>query len=174
MRFPTAISLVLGQNLAMRWDLYHPNESSWQVTNGIRWRTCDIVFTSPLLVRREAWEQSGGFDTESFPFSDSDLDWAWRCAKAGWEMGVIASDGVIHDNMKQTSPGSANRVIDFHRSRLRLLKRHRGNHVALIKPILFLRHGLELAALAVAGDPASKEKLTKRRQLMRTVWTDYS
>ena len=174
MRFPTALSFALGQNLAMRWDLYRPNNSAWQQTNGIRWRTCDIVFTSPLLVRREAWERTGGFDTEGFPFSDSDLDWAWRCKNAGWKMGVIASEDVIHDNLQQTSPGSANRVIDFHRSRLRLLKRHRGTHVGLIKPLLFLRHGLELVALALAGDSASKEKLAKRWQMLRTVWNDYS
>ena len=176
MRFPTAMSLTLGQNLAMCWNLYRPNDSLWQQTDDIRWRTCDIVFTSPLLVRREAWEQSGGFDTECFPFSDSDLDWAWRCAKAGWKMGVIASEDVIHDNLQQMSAWSANRVIDFHRSRLRLLKRHRGNHVALIKPILFLRHGLESVALAAKGisDPVSKEKLLRRRQMLRTVWTDYS
>lgn len=173
MRFPTAVSFALGQNLAMRWNLYRPNDSPWQQTNGIRWRTSDIVFTSPLLVRREAWEQTGGFDTEFFPFSDSDLDWAWRCKKAGWDMGVIASDAVIHDNLDQTSPGSPNRVIDFHRSRLRLLKRHRGKYVAFIRPMLFLRHALESFALARRHDSTSTEKLAKRRQMMRTVWNDY-
>ena len=174
MRFPTAVSFALGQNLAMRWNLYRPNASPWQETGGIRWRTCDIVFTSPLLVRREAWEQTGGFDTESFPFSDSDLDWAWRCAKAGWSMGVIASDAVIHDNLSRASPGSPNRVVDFHRSRLRLLKRHRGNHVAWIKPLLFLRHSLESFALARRDDPLSGEKLAKRQEMLRSVWNDYS
>jgi GT2 family glycosyltransferase len=170
MRFPTATALAVGQNLAFRWNLYRPNESPWQETNGIRWRTSDIVFTSPLLVRRKTWEQTGGFDAQSFPFSDSDLDWAWRCAKAGWKMGVIETDDVIHDNLKQASPGSANRVVDFHRSRLRLLKRHRGAHVALIKPLLFLRHCAESLAL-MRGD---KEKLARRREMLRTVWNDYS
>jgi GT2 family glycosyltransferase len=173
MRFPSLVSFAVGQNLALRWNLYRPNNSAWQQMDGIRWRSCDIVFTSPLLVRRETWEQMGGFDTESFPFSDSDLDWAWRCAKAGWKMGVIASDDVIHDNLKQSSPDSANRVLDFHRSRLRLLKRHCGKHVALIKPLLFLRHNLEALALARRDNLTAGEKLTKRRQMLRTVWNDY-
>jgi GT2 family glycosyltransferase len=170
MRFPTATALGLGQNLALRWNLYRPNDSTWQTTNEIRWRTCDVVFTSPLLVRREAWQQVGGFDNECFPFSDSDLDWAWRCAEAGWKMGVIETDAVVHDNLRQASPGSANRVIDFHRSRLRLLKRHCGAKVAWIKPMLFVRHCFESLAL-LRGDP---EKLAKRRQMLRTVWNDYS
>ena len=175
MRFPSWFSLALGQNLASRANLAGPNDSNWQVTDDVRWRTCDVVFTSPLLIRRETWEQIGGFDVQAFPFSDSDLDWAWRCAKANREMAVIASDAVVHDNREQLSAWSANRVIDFHRSRLRLLKRHRGDRAALIKPILFLRHCLETLWLAcrLGADPKARAKLANRRQLLRTVWSDY-
>ena len=176
MRFPDSISLALGQNLALRWNLYRPNDSRWKLAGNIRWRTCDVVFTSPLLIRREAWEQTGGFDTERFPFSDSDLDWAWRCAKSKWKTAVIATEDVIHDNLEQPSAWSANRVIDFHRSRLRLLKRHRGNRVSLIKPVLFLRHCFEFVALAhkAKSDPTAKQKMATRERMLRTVWTDYS
>jgi GT2 family glycosyltransferase len=175
MRFPSRLSLALGQNLSSLWNLIRPNESAWQETDGVRWRTCDVVFTSPLLVRREAWEHTGGFDPRAFPFSDSDLDWAWRCAEAEWKMAVIASDAVVHDNLEQSSAWSANRVIDFHRSRLRLLKRYRGKRSGLIKPILFLRHCLETLLLACrpGSGPIAKGKLAKRRQLLRTVWSDY-
>jgi GT2 family glycosyltransferase len=148
MRFPSALSFALGQNLAGRLNLHAPNNSRWQLSNGIRWRTCDVVFTSPLLVRREAWEQSTGFNATAFPFSDSDLDWAWRCAKLGWKMAVIASEDVVHDNLEQLSAWSANRALDFHRNRFRLLKHHRGKHIALLKPFLFLRHWLEMLILA--------------------------
>lgn len=177
MRFPSWFSLLAGQNLAARWNLYRPNDAPWQLTKSARWRLCDIVFTSPLVIRRQAWEQVGGFDATGFPFSDSDLDWAWRCQESGWGTAVIASENVVHDNLQQASPGSANRVIDFHRSRLRLLKRHRANRASsLIKPVLFLRHGLEAILLAFRSlsDPAAKDKLAKRQQMLRSVWTDYS
>ena len=175
MRFPGASSFALGQNLAAQLNLHAPNNSAWQTRDGIRWRTCDVVFTSPLLVRREAWEQSGGFDEKDFPFSDSDLDWAWRCARLGWKMAVISSGDVIHDNLQQLSAWSANRALDFHRNRFRLLKRHRGPHVAFLKPILFLRHWFETLLLARrSNDPGAKEKLAKRKQMLRTVWNDYS
>ncbi|MDP9187121.1 MAG: glycosyltransferase, partial [Verrucomicrobiota bacterium] len=167
MRFPTALSFALGQNLAGQLNLHAPNNSTWQLSEGIRWRTCDVVFTSPLLIRREAWEQSHGFDEKTFPFSDVDLDWAWRCAKLGWKMAVIASEEVVHDNRRQLSAWSANRALDFHRNRFRLLKRHRGKHVALLKPFLFVRHWLETMILAwkSAADPMAKEKLAKRKQM---------
>jgi len=175
MRFPSSSSFALGQNLAAQLNLHAPNNSTWQTRDGVRWRTCDVVFTSPLLIRRETWEQSGGFDEKNFPFSDSDLDWAWRCAKLGWKMAVISSDSVIHDNLEQLSAWSANRSLDFHRNRFRLLKRHRGAYVSLLKPVLFLRHWLETLLLARrSNDPGAKEKLAKRKQMLRTVWNDYS
>jgi GT2 family glycosyltransferase len=176
MRFPSSVSLALGLNLSVLWNLDCPNNSVWQVTDGVRWRTCDVVFTSPLLVRRDAWEQTGGFDAETFPFSDSDLDWAWRCAKLGQQMAVIASEEVVHDNLDRSSAWSANRVIEFHRSRLRLLKRHRGTRAALVKPLLFIRHLVETILLTckTRADPTVQGKLTKRQQMLRTVWSDYS
>ena len=177
MGFPSWFSFLAGQNLAARWNLHRPNDSPWQLAQGVRWRLCDVVFSSPLVIRREAWEELGGFDARVFPFSDSDLDWAWRCQKAGWSTAVIASEDVVHDNLQQSSPGSANRVIDFHRSRLRLLRRHRNDRTpALLKPVLFLRHGLEAIVLACRSfsDPGAKVKLAKRQQMLRSVWTDYS
>jgi GT2 family glycosyltransferase len=176
MLFPTALSLALGLNLSARWNLDQPNNSPWMTSNGFRWRMCDVVFTSPLLIRREAWLQTGGLDAERFPFSETDVDWAWRCAKAGWKTAVIASEQVVHDNLQQASAWSANRVIEFHRSRLRLLKRHRGEWIGLIKPILFLRHCIETLLLIFrkSTDAAAAPKLEKRKQMLRTVWNDYA
>jgi GT2 family glycosyltransferase len=175
MSFPTVLSLALGLNLSLRWNLDRPNDSPWSTANSFRWRMCDVVFTSPLLIRREAWLQTGGLDAERFPFSETDVDWAWRCAESGWKMAVIASDQVVHDNLQQASAWSANRVIEFHRSRLRLLKRHRGKWIGLIKPILFLRHCIETLLLIFrpGTDVAAAAKLEKRKQMLRTVWSDY-
>jgi GT2 family glycosyltransferase len=176
MSFPTAMSFALGLNLSARWNLDQPNNSPWRTSNNFRWRMCDVVFTSPLLIRREAWLQTGGLDAERFPFSETDVDWAWRCAEAGWKTAVIASEQVVHDNLQQASAWSANRVIEFHRSRLRLLKRHRGEWIGLIKPILFLRHCLETLLLTFrkSTDAAAAAKLEKRKQMVRTVWNDYT
>ena len=175
MRFPTALSLTLGLNLSALWKLDQPNNSPRRTTDGVRWRKCDVVFTSPLLIRREAWLQTGGLDAERFPFSETDVDWAWRCAELGWKMAVIASDEVVHDNLQQASAWSGNRVIEFHRSRLQLLRKHRGRWIGLIKPILFVRHLIETLLLACRqhADVATRSKLEKRKEMLRTVWNDY-
>lgn len=174
-RFPTVRGFVAGQNLTAKWKLDTPRAAARRHLDSIAWFTCDVVFTSPLVIRREAWEKSGGIDSKAFPFSDSDVDWAWRCARMGWQMAVIESDAVVHDNLATASAWSANRVVDFHRSRMRLLRRHRGGWVGSVKPLLFLRHLLESMMLrrAARRDPSALPKLEKRRQMMRSVWRGY-
>ncbi len=175
MRFPSVWRFVAGQNVAEWWNLDDPNPGPHRESAGVEWFTCETVFTSPLVIRREAWERSGGFDGKEFPFSDSDVDWAWRDAQMGGQLAVIESDAVVHDNLAVNSAWSANRVVDFHRSRLRLLKRHRGVWVGVVKPLLFFRHLAEWLMLSRAArrDPTAEPKLAKRRQMLGSVWRDY-
>ena len=176
MRFPYPLAMVAGSQLCLRLNWESPNDTPWQETQGVRWRTCDVLFTSPLLIRRTAWEKSGGLDARAFPFGDCDIDWAWRVRDLGLgTQGVIRSDAVVHDNRAQASAWSDNRVVDFHRARLRLLRRHRGRWVGIIKPLLFLRHAAEAALLLTLGRrrPGAKAKLAKRREMMRGVWRGY-
>ena len=176
MCFPTPLGLVAGSNLCLRLGWESPNDTPWQETRGVRWRACDVLFTSPLLIRREVWEKSGGLDAEAFPFGDCDLDWAWRVRQLGLgTQAVVQSDAVVHDNRAQASAWSDNRVVDFHRARLRLLRRHRGWWVNLVKPLLFVRHALEAALLLTVGRrrPGAKIKLAKRLEMLRGVWRGY-
>ena len=176
MRFPYPLAMVAGRNLCLRLNWESPNDSPWQETQNIRWRTCDVLFTSPLLIRRTVWEKSGGLDAQAFPFGDCDIDWAWRVRKLGLgTQAVIQSDAVIHDNRAQASAWSDDRAVDFHRARLRLLRRHRGAWVGVIKPLLFLRHALEAALLLAIGRrrPGAEAKLAKRLEMLRGVWRGY-
>lgn len=174
--FPTPGQFVLGQQLThlLRLDAPAPRRMISQ-SEPLRCWLCDVVFTSPLLVRRAAWKQSGGFDAVAFPFSDSDLDWAWRARKLGWEMAVIETDEVVHDNREQASRWSATRALHFHRSRMKLLRRHAGAGLALLKPLLFLRHGIEwvMLALAVLVRRRPMAALGRRWQLLKGVFRDY-
>ncbi len=173
--FPTVQQLVLGQHVTCLLHLDQPIRNQWWQDQDIVWTTCDAVFTSPLLARRTAWEKSEGLDARQFPFSDCDVDWAWRLAKLGWKIAVIQAEGVVHDNREALSQWSAQRVIHFHRARMKLLNRHVGSKVAAAKPLLFIRHAMEyvlLRLLNLAGR-AGKEKIELRSQLMRTVFNDY-
>jgi len=172
---PTVTQFVLGQQVTnwLRLDVPHIRE--WHENLGIRWAACDVVYTSPLLIRRSAWEEIGGPDVGSFPFCDTDVDWSWRAAENGWRMGVIETSMVVHDNQGVASEWSAARVVNFHRARLRLLAKHTRVPLGPVKMLLLCRHILELILTVLASpflhDP--KSKLHKRRVLLKSVLRNY-
>jgi GT2 family glycosyltransferase len=176
-RFPSPLSLVLGQKLAARFCLDAPNPPTWtQTANGLNWTRCDIVFTSPLLIRVQAWLDAGPMNAKVFPFTDSDLEWCWRAHHHGWPMAVLDVSGVIHDNAGALSNWSARRVLWFHQSRLRLLRLLHPGQSLFLKPLLLFRHLLEIALLIPLSviHPQSKQSLQTRLKLARGVFSDYA
>ncbi len=174
--FPTPFTFLLGQQLTLIFHLEDRLSSVWTAFENSRWAMCDIVFTSPLLIKRTAWEESGGMDNRAFPFTDCDADWCWRVKKLGKGIAVLAADGVVHDNKGLWSQWSAKRVLDYHRARLTLLRTHTQKSLSWLKPLLFLRHSLELMLLLLAL-PLSEKAATsikKRWLLLTSVFNDYS
>lgn len=174
-RFPTVAGFVLGPQLSLRLGWETPPRAPRTSPGAGTWWPCDVVYTSPLLVRRAAWEQSGGLDAVRYPFSECDVDWAWRLRGLGWGQAVVETTEVVHDNRAQLSAWSARRSLDFHRARLALLRQHRGRAAGFAKPLLALRHlgeWLAVAALAAAGRRPA-EAAAARRTLLRSVWRDY-
>lgn len=174
-KFPSVISFLLGQQLTQILKLQEPRPL-WVKEQDHRWTYCDIVYTSPLLVRYDAWKKVNGMDSINFPFSDSDNDWCWRLLKSGWKCAVLDIQGVVHDNRTLTSSWSSKRTLDFHQGRYRLLKKHKGDIIFLIKPLLALRHLSELAILALAmmAGRKKRENLTARLSLIKRVMMNYS
>jgi GT2 family glycosyltransferase len=163
-RFPNLIQWVLGRELSHWWGLDAP-----------RLGVCEVVYTSPLLVRKKAWEISGGLDADCFPFSDCDVDWAWRLKRKGFGFAVIKTSQVVHDNQQKISSWSRNRLLYFYQARFCFLERRYGKRVRLLKPAVFLRHVLEMAAAIVLW-PFLKDRartLAKRWALVWGVWRDY-
>jgi GT2 family glycosyltransferase len=55
-----------------------------------------------LLVRREAWDQVGGFDERQWMYAE-DLDLGWRLREAGWATRYEPRALVDHENAASTS-----------------------------------------------------------------------
>jgi GT2 family glycosyltransferase len=171
--FPTYLTFTLGQTLTSALGLGRA-QLEWETFQGRRWATSDVVYTSPLLVRTRAWNETGGMDARNFPFSDCDVDWCWRARKMGWLSGVLDIDGVVHDNRGQASEWSSNRVLRFHRARLRLLKTYRGTS-QISKFILFLRHLTEYSILTLTFPKTDRirKSIATRRILIASVHRNY-
>lgn len=175
-RFPTFFSFLLGSVLYAK---IAPNVNQirhWNDYAGLSWAPFDIVYTSPLVVRVKAWQAVGGMDTDSFPFSDSDLDLGWKLARNGYQSAVLKATGVVHDNLSTASAWSSKRTIDLHRARYTLLRKYRGKRVALLKPLLFLRHLGELLMLHLSRPQTQRitDSKTTRIHLLKTVFKGYS
>ena len=163
MPFPKLGSFLVGNQVSHFLQLERV-PYRWEASARGSFSFVDVVFTSPLVVKAEAWKETGGMDSETFPFSDCDVDWAKRLAIGGWTMGVIERSDVIHDNQSSLSEWSRNRAMNFHRARLRYFRRYRPRSVFAVWPFLLaLRHALELLAASLfVKDSVRRSKLTQQ------------
>ncbi len=175
-RFPGSLSFAVGQQAASWLHLDDPSEPLWQQDSaGLSWSHCDVVYTSPLLIRYQAWSDSGPMDALSFPFTDSDVEWCWRAHQSGWPMAVLDLPGVVHDNGGSVSKWSGRRVLWFHQSRLRLLRRRFPFRSRILKAMLYFRHTVEILLLLPRSrrSAQARQSLHTRFVLMQGLWNDY-
>ena len=174
-RFPRSLSFVAGQQLAAGLHLDDP-QSLWRNdSEGAKWTPCDVVYTSPLLIRYQAWVEAGPMDALNFPFTDSDVEWCWRASKHGWPMAVLDLPGVVHDNGGTVSDWSGRRVLWFHQSRMRLLSMLFPWQKIPMEILLFIRHLIEAGVLLMrAGSSERARKSLKTRLiLLKDVFAGY-
>ncbi len=174
-QFPTPWEFILSPPVVMKMrDRLGRGEST--LREGKEWYWSDVVFSSPILVRREAWEKVGGFDPVNIPFAEADYDLAWRLRKKGWKEAILCQPGVIHDNRSVLSEWSQTRARRFHQARYRLMQMHYGSWIGWMKPFLFLRHAAEVTLLAIKAPFREKggKRLAARWKLLTSVFNGYN
>lgn len=73
-------------------------------------RPVDWVSGAVMMVRREVWDATGGFDPAYFLYYE-DIDLCLRARRAGWEVGVVPRATAIHESGgSQWRPGTRSRV----------------------------------------------------------------
>ncbi len=172
--FPTKLSFVLGQRLSSFFGL-NRSKTVTHVMKQLTVSEVDVAFTSPLLVRSDAWLRVGGFDAETFPFTDCDLDLCKRLSDICGRVGVLHTCDVVHDNNGFASEWSASRTYRWHNSRFAYLAKHRRNMGPLIRSALAFRHIIEtvlLTALLVTRRRSSAA-VRARARLFRACWQGY-
>ncbi|WP_269526528.1 glycosyltransferase family 2 protein [Coraliomargarita parva] len=175
MPFPKLWHFLLGKTAMHKLKLERVRYA-WEDRGSIRFSPVDVVFTSPLLVKPDAWRASGGMDAAHFPFSECDVDWAKRLRDLGWTMGVVESTEAIHDNADAISGWSKNRAVHYHRGRLNYFRIHQPVRTALVAPhFLALRHLFERIFVALAvRDPERRRHLGGVcSRLLGSVWKGY-
>ncbi len=91
-----------------------------------------------LLIRREVWDQLGGFDRRFFMYGE-DLDLCWRMRELGFTVWYEPSARVVHRKGQSSRQVALPMLVAFHRSMWRFYRLHylRGRN-ALWSPLVAL------------------------------------
>jgi GT2 family glycosyltransferase len=119
-RFPTLATAFLESTKLQQWfprnrtlTRYYMLDTRDDETQDVDW-----VNGSAMFVRRELYEQVGGFDEAFFMYSE-ELDWCYRAKQVGWQIVYLPTAQVTHLEAKSSDQAAAQRDIYFHSSKVR-------------------------------------------------------
>jgi N-acetylglucosaminyl-diphospho-decaprenol L-rhamnosyltransferase len=138
---------------------------------GERIAPVDAAHSSCALVNMEAFRAVGGFDL-AYAQCQSDVDLSLRLRERGYRVGVDLGYTVKHHGAGGKS-GQVARVHDLYRARLRLYERAWPRSRSYLRPLLFVRHALELIWFAAIWPFKKDPRLHLRLELLKGVGKGY-
>jgi GT2 family glycosyltransferase len=131
----------------------------------------EAAHSSCTLVKMEAFRATGGFD-RSYWQCQSDIDLSLRLRAAGKRVGIDFGYCVKHEGAGGKTGGPA-RVLDLYRSRLHLYEHFHPASRFYLRPLLFVRHALELAWFALVALFKNEPRLQTRVEMLKGVLKGY-
>ena len=131
----------------------------------------DAAHSSCTLVNLQAFQAVGGFDHWYWQ-CQSDVDLSLRLRRAGWRVGVDLGYGIRHEGAGGKSGGAA-RVVDLYRSRVHLYEDFYPASRFYLRPLLFLRHTVELAWFGLVALFKKEPRLKMRLEMLKGVLKGY-
>ena len=132
-RFPTLLTSLFEstwlQPLAPRrlLDHFYMRDASTSQVNEVDW-----VYGAALLVRRNAYQQAGVLDAQTFFMYSEEVDWCKRIKDAGWSIVYLPQATITHYEGRSSVQVSARRMIYFNTSKVRYLRKHHGQFQASV------------------------------------------
>ena len=131
----------------------------------------EAAHSSCTLVNMEAFRAAGGFDRWYWQ-CQSDIDLSLRLRKAGQRVGIDFGYGVKHEGAGGKTGGTP-RVLDLYRSRVHLYEHFHPASRFYLRPLLFVRHGLELGWFALVALFKNEPRLQMRVEMLKGVLKGY-
>lgn len=95
----------------------------------------DSLQGSFMLVRRETYEQTGGFDEEYFMYGE-DIDWCYRIKQAGWRVFYQPAAKIIHYGGESALRSNIDTRAEFFQAMHLFVKKHFAQQMPLAIPLI--------------------------------------
>ncbi|HKP03059.1 MAG TPA: glycosyltransferase [Chthoniobacterales bacterium] len=138
---------------------------------GQRIAEVEAAHSSCTLVNLEAFRAVGGFDRWYWQ-CQSEIDLCLRLRKKGRRVGIDFGYCVRHEGAGGKG-GGAPRVLDLYRSRLHLYERFAPSSRYYLRPLLFIRHLLEVGWFALVALFKKEPRLQLRLEMLKGVLKGY-
>lgn len=157
-----------GNQALKLWEKFQDNPAP---TPDARIAEVEAAHSSCTLVNMEAFRAAGGFDHWYWQ-CQSDIDLSLRLRKAGQRVGIDFGYGVKHEGAGGKTGGTP-RVLDLYRSRVHLYEHFHPASRFYLRPLLFVRHGLELAWFGLVALFKNEPRLQMRVEMLKGVLKGY-
>lgn len=138
-RFPSLTMGVLHALLGGIWPSnpatrrYHMDELDRTTAQDVDW-----VSGSAMMIRREAFDAIGGFDSGYFMYFE-ELDFCLRLHRGGWRVVFDPEPTIMHKVGGSTKSAPYRKVINHHRSAVRFYRRrHSRSPLVVLTPLIAL------------------------------------
>lgn len=169
-RFPTLATAFLESTQWQQWFPHNSILSRYYMldTRDDTTQEVDWVNGAAMFVRREVYDQIGGFDEGFFMYSE-ELDWCYRAKQTGWQIVYLPTAQVVHYAGKSSEQVVVQRDIYFHSSKIRFFKKYRGALVAeILRAFLLAMFAYQIAEESFKWLAGHKRAL--RAQRVRAYW----
>ena len=100
----------------------------------------DWATGASLMIRRPTLEEVGNLD-ETYWLYTEETDWCFRARRCGWQIGVALDAKIIHIQQAASRQRLANSLIQYARSRVLFLRKHRSHFSAQVLWLIFAAKG---------------------------------
>ncbi len=169
-RFPTLATAFLESTKLQQWFPRNRALIRYYMldTRDDETRQVDWINGSAMFVRREVYDQVGGFDERFFMYSE-ELDWCYRAKQAGWQIVYFPTVQVTHYEGKSSEQAVAQRDIYFHSSKILFFFKYRGALIAeILRFFLLLMFAYQILEEGLKWLLGHKRAL--RTQRVRAYW----
>jgi N-acetylglucosaminyl-diphospho-decaprenol L-rhamnosyltransferase len=164
-RFPTLATAFLESTKLQQWFprnrvlmRYYMLDTPDDATQEVDW-----INGSAMFVRREIYDQIGGFEEAFFMYSE-ELDWCYRAKQAGWQIVYLPTAQITHYEGKSSEQVIAARDIHFHSSKIRFFRKYRGALIAeLLRAFLLMMFAYQIIEESVKWLVGHKRELRATR-----------